>query len=112
TTLPSDMVGPAYGRASLADVMPSVLASLGVEGERNVLQLPPSRRTVLLLVDGLGAVLLRQHTDQAPFLSSRQATRSLTTGFPATTVTSLASLGTGREPGVHGLTGYASWVER
>jgi hypothetical protein len=101
---------PAYGRASLSDLMPSVLASLGVPGERGVLGLPPTARAVVLLVDGLGAELLRGHAEQAPFLTSLQS-RPLVTGFPATTVTSLASLGTGLPPGEHGLPGYTSWVQ-
>ena len=106
----SALPAPAYGRASLSDLMPSVLASLGVPGERPVLGLPPTARAVVLLVDGLGAELLRRHADQAPFLSSLSSL-PLTTGFPATTVTSLASLGTGLPPGEHGLPGYTSWVQ-
>jgi hypothetical protein len=101
---------PAYGSASLADLLPAVLTSLGVAGERDVLGLTPTGRAVVLLVDGLGAELLRRHADAAPFLTSL-ASRDLTAGFPATTVTSLASLGTGLPPGEHGLPGYTSWVE-
>ena len=101
---------PAYGRASLADLMPSVLASLGVAGEADVLGLPGTARAVVLLVDGMGERLLRRHADEAPFLSSL-ASRDLTAGFPATNVTSLSSFGTGLPPGEHGLTGYTSWVE-
>ena len=104
------MTGPAYGSSSLADLMPSVLASLGVPGERSPLQLPEAARAVVLLVDGLGLRLLERHTDCAPFLSSL-ARRSLTAGFPATTATSLASFGTGLAPGEHALTGYTSWVQ-
>lgn len=101
---------PAYGSGSLSDLMPAVLSSLGVRGEADVLGLPAAARAVVLLVDGLGAELLRRHADQAPFLSSLRA-RPLTSGFPATTVTSLASFGTGLPPGEHGLTGYTSYVE-
>ena len=101
---------PAYGRASLADLLPSVLTSLGVGGEAAPLALAPTGRAVVLLVDGLGARLLQRHADAAPYLSSL-AGRDLTAGFPATTATSLASFGTGRTPGEHGLTGYTSWVE-
>jgi hypothetical protein len=101
---------PAYGRASLSDLLPSVLASLGIVGEADALCLPDTARAVVLLVDGLGAELLRRHADEAPFLSSLGG-RPLTAGFPATTVTSLASLGTGLPPGQHALTGYTSWVE-
>jgi hypothetical protein len=99
-----------YGEAALADVLPSVLASLGLPGEPNPLALPAARRTVVLLVDGMGWELLRRHPEAAPYLSSL-AGRPLTAGFPATTVASLASLGTGLPPGSHGLTGYSSYVE-
>ena len=39
----------------------------------------------------------------APFLSGLD-TRAMTSGFPATTATSLSSLGTGLAPGEHGVT--------
>lgn len=106
----SDLPLPAYGTGALSDLLPSVLASLGVPGERAPLQLPSTSRAVLLLVDGLGLRLLERHADVAPFLTSL-ARRTLTTGFPSTTVTSLASIGTGLTPGEHGLPGYTSWVE-
>ena len=101
---------PAYGRGSLSDLMPAVLSSLGVPGEADVLGLPGTGRAVVLLVDGLGSELLRRHADEAPFLSSLAA-RPLTSGFPATTATSLSSFGTGLTPGEHGVTGYTSFVE-
>jgi len=101
---------PRYGEASLADVGPSLLAALGVPGERNALDLPDTPRAVVFVVDGLGWTQLKAHPDAAPYLSSMRG-RSLTAGFPSTTVTSLASLGTGLPPGEHGLTGYTSYVE-
>jgi hypothetical protein len=96
---------PEYGRRSLADLGPSVLAALGVPGESGVLDLPPLPRACVLLVDGLGWELLRAHPGEAPFLSAL-AGGPLTAGFPATTATSLSSLGTGRPPGGHGMFGY------
>ena len=104
------MADLAYGSASLADLLPSVLSSLGVAGEPAPLQLAPTGRAVVLLVDGLGLGLLQRHADAAPFLSSLAA-RPLTSGFPSTTVTSLSSFGTGLPPGEHGLTGYTSWAQ-
>jgi hypothetical protein len=98
-----------YGECALADVMPSVLAALGVPGEPNALALTDLRRAVVLLVDGLGWSRLRRNPDAAPFLNSLSG-QSLTAGFPSTTVSSLASLGTGRPPGEHGLTGYTSYL--
>ena len=98
---------PRYGERSLPDLGSSLLASLGVPGEDNPLGLPPAARVCLLVVDGLGWELLREHSAAAPFLSGLAASGGpLTAGFPATTVTSLASLGTGRPPGQHGMLGY------
>jgi len=100
-----------YGRESLADVLPSVLAALGVAGEPNVLALRPTECAVVQLVDGLGWQSLREHPEHAPFLSTL-AGRPLTAGFPTTTAVSLTSLGTGATPGEHGITGYHTRVER
>jgi Type I phosphodiesterase / nucleotide pyrophosphatase len=108
TDLPASLPTlPRYGESTLADLASSVLASLGVAGEANPLELEPADRVCLLVVDGLGWELLRAHPAAAPFLSELAvAGRPLTAGFPATTATSLASLGTGRPPGQHGLLGY------
>ena len=98
---------PGYGESSLADLSESLLASLGVPGTGNPLGLAPASRVCLLVVDGLGWELLRSHASAAPFLAGLLETGCwLTAGFPATTVTSLGSLGTGRPPGQHGLLGY------
>ncbi|HEX2315089.1 MAG TPA: nucleotide pyrophosphatase/phosphodiesterase family protein [Thermomonospora sp.] len=97
-------VVPRYGSAALADLPPSVLAALGVPGADNVLGLPPAARICVLIIDGLGEELLREHAADAPFLSALPG-RVLTAGFPASTPTSLASLGTGLPPGGHGLLG-------
>lgn len=98
-----------YGERALADVLPSALAALGVAGEPNPLGLAESRRLVVLLVDGLGWTRLTRNRTAAPFLTGLPG-HELTVGFPSTTVTSLASLGTGRPPGEHGLTGYTSYL--
>jgi hypothetical protein len=101
---------PSYGAGTLADLSASIVASLTGEGQ-NVLGLPPARRACLLIVDGLGWELLRDHPAAAPFLSELSLnSRPITCGFPATTVTSLASIGTGRPPGEHGMLGYQVMV--
>ena len=100
---------PSYGASTLADLSSSILASLDPDSlpERNVLGLPQAQRACLLIVDGLGWELLRDHPAGAPFLSelARDA-RPIAAGFPATTVTSLASLFTASPPGRHGMLGY------
>lgn len=103
----TQLVVPSYGRSSLADLATSVLASIGEPTCRNPLDLPDARRVCLLVVDGLGWELLREHPAAAPFLSELARTAGpLAAGFPATTVTSLASLWTGCPPGEHGMLGY------
>jgi hypothetical protein len=102
---------PHYGENTLSDLATSLLASLGVPGEPNPLVLPPSTRVCLLIVDGLGWELLRDHQASAPFLSELSLNSApLTAGFPATTVTSLSSLGTGLPPGQHGMLGYQTAI--
>jgi len=99
--------GDLYRQSSLADLLPSALAALGVPGEPDALALQPADCVVVLLVDGLGWQLLREHAGHAPFLSSL-AGRPLAAGFPTTTAVSITSLGTGVTPGRHGITGYST----
>ncbi|CAM3672787.1 alkaline phosphatase family protein [Nocardiopsis rhodophaea] len=97
---------PRYGGASLADLTPSVLASLGVPGENGPLGLPPVRRACVLLVDGMGWEPLLANRSHAPFLSSLiDDATPITAAFPTTTATSLTTLGTGLSPGHHGVIG-------
>ncbi len=91
---------------SLAGVLESCLASIGGEADR--LGLGPSRRAIVLLVDGLGADLLRERAGHARTMSSALGSRSvIESGFPTTTATALASLTTGALPGAHGMVGYS-----
>ncbi|QKW09641.1 alkaline phosphatase family protein [Streptomyces sp. NA04227] len=104
---------PQYGTGSLADLLPTLAAGLGVPGtQARIAELAPADRVCVFLVDGLGWQQLGQHPGEAPFLTSLLHTsrggtgRPLTAGYPATTATSLASVGTGLPPGAHGLPGY------
>lgn len=120
---PSGWAPPPYA-ASLADVLPAVLASLGVrieergtavrparqdstaEQHASGISLPPAHKAVVALVDGLGSKQLRRRSGHAPFLRTlSEPLEGLRSGFPSTTATSLASLGTGLAPGQHGLLG-------
>jgi hypothetical protein len=98
--------------ATLADVLPAAAGALGVQvrsgDPASGLELPPSRVVVVLLVDGLGELLLRERGGHAPFLRSLRSgpdSRVLASGFPSTTATSMGMLGTGLLPGAHGLVG-------
>ncbi|WP_078849644.1 alkaline phosphatase family protein [Streptomyces sp. NRRL F-5126] len=104
---------PEYGKGSLADLLPTLAAGQGVPGFAAAIpELAPADRNCVFLIDGLGWEQIRAHADEAPFLasllgSSRGGTgRPITAGFPATTATSLASVGTGTVPADHGLLGY------
>ncbi|HET6167216.1 MAG TPA: nucleotide pyrophosphatase/phosphodiesterase family protein [Marmoricola sp.] len=105
------LVEPAYGGRSLGDVLPAVATALGVDVgfHRTTLELPPARRYVVLLVDGLGHRLLGAHADHAPFLHALLREPGVA-GVPSTTATSLTSLGTALTPGQHGLVGYTSRI--
>lgn len=99
---------PPSGNRTLADVVPSLLAALGARPFNNPLGVTAARSVCLLVVDGLGWQLLRDHAADAPFLARLAAqAEPLVAGFPATTATSLASLGTGLPPGRHGIVGYS-----
>ncbi|MFJ6937990.1 alkaline phosphatase family protein [Streptomyces sp. NPDC101132] len=105
---------PQYGSGSLADLLPTLAAGQGVPGlTATITELTPADRNCVFLIDGLGWEQIKAHPDEAPYLtsllgSSRGGTgRPLTAGFPATTATSLASVGTGLPPARHGLPGYA-----
>ncbi|MEU9082683.1 nucleotide pyrophosphatase/phosphodiesterase family protein [Streptomyces sp. NPDC048357] len=105
---------PEYGTGSLADLLPTLVAGQGVPGfTAAIAELTPADRNCVFLVDGMGWEQIKAHPDEAPYLtsllgSSRGGTgRPITAGFPATTATSLASVGTGLPPARHGLPGYA-----
>lgn len=112
-TLPPEFIDLSYA-GSLATVLPAVARSLGVSatpearwGIDPLFELPPAQRAVVVLVDGLGSEQLRRRSGHAPFLRSLESPApALTCGFPATTATSLSSLGTGLPPGAHGVVGW------
>ncbi|MFH9294713.1 alkaline phosphatase family protein [Streptomyces sp. NPDC017520] len=104
---------PEYGSGSLADLLPTLAAGQEVPGFTAAIpELTPADRNCVFLIDGLGWEQIKAHPDEAPFLHSLLPTsrggtgRPLTAGFPSTTATSLASVGTGLPPGEHGLPGY------
>jgi len=103
---------PAYGHRSVAEVLTSAAASLGVEGFTNTLGLPAATRVCVVLADGLGRNMLKQKAAHTPFLRSVvQAGQGevpvwLDSAFPSTTAAALSSFGTGLPAGQHGMVGY------
>jgi hypothetical protein len=55
---------------------------------------------------------LKKYADVAPSLSAMVQQGTVTTSFPSTTATSLATLTTGEMPGTHGMLGYTVQVPR
>ncbi|MEV6300972.1 nucleotide pyrophosphatase/phosphodiesterase family protein [Actinoplanes sp. NPDC051861] len=109
------VLAPAYGSGSLADLLPSVCAVLGVPGAVDVLglgaRLDGIDRIGVLLVDGMGAYQLPLVAPHAPILADLAAggrghAGTLTAGFPSTTPVSLVTLGAGVPPGAHGILGF------
>lgn len=103
---------PAYWHSSLGEALPAVAAALGVPvaGDPGW-ALPLAPAYVVLLVDGLGAELLRRNAASAPYLSSLTSVGGqVTSGVPSTTAASLTSLGTGLPPGSHGVVGFTTRV--
>jgi hypothetical protein len=96
-------------------VLPSAAALLGVPGAADRLglseQIGDVERVVVILVDGLGFHLLPRLAPHAPLLAdvlrgSAGWLVELACTFPSTTPTSLVSLGTGLQPGAHGVLGF------
>ncbi|OBI38984.1 alkaline phosphatase family protein [Mycobacterium sp. E2238] len=102
---------------SLCDVLPAAGALLGAPGAVDKLGLTDwvgadqVDRVAVVLVDGLGWHLLGELAGSAPLLASVFAGQTghlteLTCTFPSTTPTSLVSMGTGAQPGEHGILGF------
>lgn len=94
--------------------MPSIFASLGLTTAHDEINCgeSPSGRELVFLIDGLGADLLTKYADVAPSLARMVFHSTVTTSFPSTTATSLATLTTGEMPGAHGMLGYTVQVPR
>jgi hypothetical protein len=102
-----DLPRPDPHTPHLADVVPSVLAAMGVAGFDSPIELPGEiRGACVLLIDGLGAELLDAHADDAPVMAQLRG-RTLQAGFPSTTVAGLAAIGTGCRSGEHGMVGMS-----
>lgn len=94
-----------HSRPHLAEVVPSVLAALGVPEFTDTLGFHDFSAACVLLIDGLGWRLLEEHAADAPVLTSLRR-RPMQVGFPSTTVAGLSAIGTGLTSGEHGMVGY------
>ena len=94
---------------SIADIVPSAAAALGVAGYRDLIGLDQPQHVVCALIDGLGSLQLSQNAHHAPVLASLTGPKAATV-IPSTTPVALGSFGTGAMPGTHGLVGASFWV--
>ena len=105
--------------ANLASMLPSVPNSFGrlseaylsaflaLDGKPNPLSLPTKQSYLVILVYGLGVENIKSAGGHAGFLNQKLSTsKSLFSGFPTTTATSLASFATGKRSGEHAFIGY------
>jgi predicted AlkP superfamily pyrophosphatase or phosphodiesterase len=85
--------------------MPSIFAGLGLADAQDFAGYgeSPSGREILFLIDGFGADVLAKYGDHAPTLAAISSQQIITTSFPSTTSTSLATLTTGSMPRNDGL---------
>lgn len=105
---------PAYGTGTLADVMPTALAALGVpaaNGRAANGELDGVRRVAVLLLDGFGYHLLGQAAQASATIGAIHhgelgTLAPITATVPSSTPISLASLACGIPPGEHGIVGF------
>jgi len=95
---------------SLTDVLPAALNALDATSEPCKLEIPKAKRVVIFLVDGLGYRNLEKNADLHRVSEQILQTKGQST-LPSTTPVSLASLGTGLLPGVHGFLGATMFLD-
>ena len=105
---------PRYGSRCLDVVLPAAATAIGVSGFDVDLRIPRAHSVALLFIDGLGWRQLLQHSELAPTICAMAAVPGAEEGidasFPTTTPVSLATLGTGMPPGLHGIVGPRFWL--
>ncbi|MCH4249753.1 MAG: alkaline phosphatase family protein [Microbacteriaceae bacterium] len=97
------VAGADSARPRLAGVLAAALDT--VQGHPGTL-FPPSRRAAVVLVDGLGAAIVKRSGGYLRSLRAR-ASRRMFGSFPSTTAVALTSLCTGRLPAEHGILEYS-----
>ncbi len=105
---------PDYQGGSIVNLMATVMAARGGQSRYpNLGLLPPERiadatNLILLVIDGLGADYLAQHSPTG--LLSRHLLGPITSVFPSTTAAAIPCFLTGDAPQQHGLTGWFTWL--
>lgn len=107
---PPEPVLPAYGGACLDGLVPALMAPPGMRPEWLPEPARNASQVVLLILDGLGWLQLKQRAAFAPVLSA-MAGGPITSVCPTTTATALTSISTGAPPAAHGVVGYRFRVD-
>jgi hypothetical protein len=82
-------------------------AYLALSSSDNPLKLAQKKSYLVILVDGLGTANIKSAAGHAGFLNQKLVSaKSLFSGFPATTSSSLTSLATGAANGSHAVLGH------
>lgn len=119
TGFPPSAVLPEYGGLSIASVSALVENVLGVEPLQSRLAKemgsPKHRRVLLLITDGLGYRGLEElrrtgHVPALDRLIAGGAYLPITSVFPSTTATAMATLATGAPPIAHGMIGFRLYL--
>lgn len=90
----------------LNEITPAIFAGLGLSQYETRLGVSPKGREVLFLIDGFGASAMDDYPELMPNIMAGKSYGDITTAFPSTTSTSLATLLTGSMPNEHGMLGY------
>ena len=101
---------PDYQGANLVGLIPALSASPGSRPEWLPDPLREAEQVVLLVVDGLGWLQLRERASLAPAISG-MAGGPITSVVPTTTATALTSITVSAPPAVHGIVGYKLVVD-
>ena len=112
------MTRPDYGGGSIANLMASVLAGLGRDGEQAAVvpcallpgaRLAAARHVVLLVIDGLGRAQLDTHVPHGALAGARVG--DLSSVFPSTTASAVSTFLSAAVPLTHGLIGWHLWFK-
>ncbi|HMK96030.1 MAG TPA: alkaline phosphatase family protein [Acidimicrobiales bacterium] len=99
------MLLPDYGGACIDRLGPALLAPRGRRPAWLPRPLVDAEPVVLLVLDGLGWLQLRERRGLVPLLADMEG-GPITTVVPTTTSTALSSLSLGMAPAAHGIVGY------
>lgn len=108
------MIKPDYAGGGIVNLMSSLMQARGASSALPDARLLPAsalaehRHLVLMVIDGLGAKWLLDHSPNG--LLSQHMIGHLTSVFPSTTAAAIGSFLTGEPPAQHGLTGWFTWL--